>query len=128
MQKTLCMRETPKPHPLSHKNTTSSALTNAQHKPLKTHRSVLPQFKENAGPRAGCLSLSRARVPSLEEATEMVPATAKGGRKWPGLTEQGAEGAAEPGPPPSGPRTLFSVRTPLPDPHPILPGDPKAGK
>ena len=128
MQKTVCMRETPKPHPPSHKNTTSSALTNAQHKPLKIHKSVLPQLKESAGPRVGCLSLSTARVPRLQEATEMVPATPKVGRKWPGLREQGAEGAAEPWPPPSGPRTLFSVQTPFPDPHPELPGDPKAGK
>lgn len=38
--KATCMRETPKPHPLSHKNNTSSDLTYTQPKPQKIHKSV----------------------------------------------------------------------------------------
>lgn len=51
--KATLQEETPEPRPLSRKSTASSAPKYAPHKPLKTHKSVLSQFRESVSLGSG---------------------------------------------------------------------------
>lgn len=60
--------ETPEPRPLKPQEHRSAQPRRAPHKPLKTHKSVLSQFRESVSLGSGAWSASTARVPQLEEA------------------------------------------------------------